>query len=323
MMLPMELLVEEFMRAFHVPGFVRPYLHLFAGRDEMQLVVSLNGKSMTAKEIASLLQISLAEMQASLEKACWRGILKREIRDGETFFTAATFYERLDSYAKYGNYHVIPKKVRRKLDKWCFEEYLRRNGGFNKAVSGEPGYEKSHSETVLLLQDVEKLIDSAASVRVLPCNCKMLADNCDFSREVCLELRRDPGEGFEGRELSREEAKKLLRRLDREGLMHIAAPPEWNESACIHICNCCICCCYPLRAAQMLGTKGRWPKSLYTALYHREKCLYCGLCVKRCPNGAFYGDGKSIAFDPDLCWGCGVCANACPGGAITMERIPR
>lgn len=324
-------LLEDFARVFQAPDFVKPYLHLFATGEEMRLVVMLDGKSLTGEEIAALLQKSPAEMAAFLDQAFQRRILNRESEGGKTLYRAATFYDRLDHYAKYGNYYVIPRKVRKKLDEWCFEEYIKRNDYFKKVLDNDPEYEKCHNEWVLLVHEVEEMIDAAASVRVLPCNCKMLADNCDFSREICLQLEQKPGGRTEGRELTKEEAKRLVRKLDREGLMHTGGPPNWKEAGPGYVCNCCACCCYPFRAARRLGTKGKWPKSRYVARYDREKCHYCGLCTKRCHFGAFYQDGteiekdgivrKNVAFNPDLCWGCGLCANACPGRAITMERI--
>lgn len=324
-------LMGEFARVFQAPDFVKPYLHLFATAEEMRLVVLLDGRSLTAGEIASVMQVAPEEMTVFLEQACRRRILKREVRERAVLFGAATFYDRLDHYAKYGNYYVIPRKARRQLDEWCFEEYLRRNDYFKQVLEKDPDYEKCHNEWVLLLSEVEEMIAAADSIRVLPCNCKMLADNCGFSREVCLELWQGSPEEAEGRELSKEEARRLVRRLDREGLMHTGGPPDWEETGRGHVCNCCICCCYPLRAARRLGTKGKWPRSRYIAVYDRERCHYCGLCTKRCPFGAFYHDGgeivkegiarKNVVFDSELCWGCGLCFNACPGQAITMERI--
>ncbi len=74
------------------------------------------------------------------------------------------------------------------MDQWCFEEYLKRNDHFRLAVNGDPGYQERHNEAVLLLQEAERLVDNAPVIRVVPCNCKMLADHCGHSREICLVL---------------------------------------------------------------------------------------------------------------------------------------
>lgn len=324
-------LLDEFMKVFRAPDFIRPYLHFFVTEPEIRLISGLGQKSMTGEETAVLLGEPFEKINDLLEQAYRRHIVDKSVEDGVTLFSAGDFYSRLDYYSMFGNYHVLPKKIRRKLDEWCFEEYLKRNGYFKNVLSNDPEYLSCHNEWVLLLNEVEDMIDFAARIRVLPCNCKMLANNCGYSREICIYFDKTITDRTAGRELTREEARELVRKLDREGLMHTGGPYNWKEAGPAVVCNCCSCCCYPFRAAMKLGTKGKWPKSRYLAGYEREKCLLCGLCVRRCHFGAFYLDGseverngksfKSVAFNNDLCWGCGLCANTCPGGAIVMEEI--
>lgn len=324
-------LFKDFSRVFGAPAFIEPYLHFFATEEEMRLVVALGDRSLTAEEIASLLKKPQGDAKGLLEMAYQRQVLDRGEKDGAVRYRVGSFYDRLDNFCKFGNYYVLPKKTRDRLDQWCFEEYLKRNHYFEKVLQGEPDYRDCHNEYVLLLDEVEDMIDAAPVVRLLPCNCKMLADRCDHSREVCLIL--DPkriSDRTGGRDLSREEAKELVRKLDREGLMHTGGPPDWRDQGPGVICNCCACCCYPFRAARQLGTHGKWPRSRYLADYDRTKCLFCGLCARRCHFGAFYFDGTkiekdgkqkaSVSFNPELCWGCGICANACSSGAISMKK---
>jgi NAD-dependent dihydropyrimidine dehydrogenase PreA subunit len=133
-----------------------------------------------------------------------------------------------------------------------------------------------------------------------------------------------------GRRLTKEEAKDLVRRADKKGLMH-TADSEWQSRGLHAICNCCACDCYLFRTAQELGSKGVWPKSRYIAAYNPELCTFCGACVKRCHFDAFYHNDstveiegrlkKNVLFDPEKCWGCGLCANTCPAEAIAMEGL--
>jgi ferredoxin len=189
------------------------------------------------------------------------------------------------------------------------------------------------NDTILLLHEVEEMIDAAAHVVVQPCDCRRLGQNCQRPVETCIWLDGGALAALErgyGRRLTRDEAKALVRRADRQGLMH-TGDSEWRSRGLHAICNCCACDCYPFRAARELGSKGSWPRSRYVAVHDRDRCTLCGACVRRCHFAAFYHDAplvavgdslkKNVVFDPERCWGCGLCANTCPAGAVRMEPL--
>lgn len=322
---------EEFMELFQAPDFIKPYLHHFVTEQEMELIVKLKGRSLTADDIAVLIDAPVLEVCSLLEQGYQREVLNREVKEGVVYYKAADFYARLDNYCKWGNYYVLPKGIRRKLDQWCYDEFLLRYDNFKKVIENDPEYDNCFNEWVILLSEVEEMIDHAEQIRVVPCNCKMLADNCDRPREVCLYFDDQITDRTGGRSLTKDEARKLVHYADQRGLMHTGGPYNWREVGPNVVCNCCADCCYPFRAALLFGTKGKWPKSRYIARYNPDKCRLCGRCVQRCHFGAFYYDGtvveqegrtrKNIAFNPELCWGCGLCANTCPENAVVMEKL--
>lgn len=56
------------------------------------------------------------------------------------------------------------------------------------------------------------------------------------------------------------------------------------------------------------------------AIYHEEKCTYCGVCVSLCRFDAIHSsDEGNISIDPFSCEGCRVCALSCPAQAIEMK----
>jgi Pyruvate/2-oxoacid:ferredoxin oxidoreductase delta subunit len=309
------------MAVFRAPEFVKPYWHHFVTEQEMELVARMDSRRLSRDEIASLFVEPVPDVDRLLEEAYRRFVVNKEEKEGVVYYTAGEFYDRLDNQCKFGNYYVLPPKIRRRLDRWCYEEYLQRHNYFQLVVDNDPDYDNCHNELILLASEVEEMIGAAESIMALPCNCKMLADNCDRPREVCMFFDNHITDRTGGRYLSKEEARELLRMADRSGLIHTGGPYNWREKGLAAVCNCCADCCYPLRAAQQLGTKGKWPKSRYIARYDADKCRLCGRCLKRCQFGAFYDDGSTMAFNPDLCWGCGLCANTCPEGAITMEKV--
>ncbi len=50
----------------------------------------------------------------------------------------------------------------------------------------------------------------------------------------------------------------------------------------------------------------------------RDKCVYCGICAKTCPQGAIEVNRaeKDWRIDGDKCVGCMACAEKCPKKAI-------
>ncbi len=52
-----------------------------------------------------------------------------------------------------------------------------------------------------------------------------------------------------------------------------------------------------------------------------EKCVYCTLCAKKCPQEAIAVDRaeKSWTLDDKKCVSCGLCASSCPKKAIEMK----
>lgn len=51
-----------------------------------------------------------------------------------------------------------------------------------------------------------------------------------------------------------------------------------------------------------------------------DKCVFCGLCAKNCPQGALQVDraSKSWKLDETLCVSCGLCVEKCPKKCIEM-----
>ncbi len=70
---------------------------------------------------------------------------------------------------------------------------------------------------------------------------------------------------------------------------------------------------------QWLGE--RFALSVYT---HRERCVKCGLCLSRCPSGAFEQDNEGYpSCDRERCIHCLRCAHYCPQLALSVFRKKR
>jgi len=353
-------MVEAFCSAFGVWDEARPYLGLMVDEEEMRLVLALGQEACTVAEVAGRLRLEPEAAAALLDRAYGRHVVDREMHEGRLLYKASRFDRRLDQVAKHGRWNEVPAEVRRALDRHFLADFVeqhrpaveammqaRRIGDSDPEIEGR----RPPNDALLLLHEVEEMIDAATHIALEPCDCRRLGEHCGRPVETCIWLDDLALEAMErghstaersgvgGRRLSREEAKDVVRRADKAGLMH-TGDPQWRARGLGAICNCCACDCYPFRAAQILGSKGTWPRSRYLARYEPEACNLCGACVKRCHFWAFYHDGErvvtlaspgvgsggkerpSVSYDPALCWGCGLCANTCPTGAITMEPLP-
>ncbi len=327
-------LVDEFVAMFGVWEEAGPYLTLMFSEQEMQLIVRMAGRTLSADELAAEIALSVAEAEPLLDSCYRRRLMDRALRDGVPVFTSTDLYRFLNHFARYERWDEIPPAGRQSLDRRFLAEFIARvRPGVEGKLSGRLTGSALPNDAVMLLHEVDAMLDAATDIVVQPCDCRRLAQNCDRPVEVCIWLddgARDALARGHGRQLTREEAKELVRWADKKGLMH-TADSDWHNRGLHAICNCCGCDCYPFRAARELGSEHLWPQRRYVAAYDPAACSVCGLCVQRCHFEAFFHDGTTaevkgksklvVHYDSGRCWGCGLCANACPAAAIVMEPL--
>ena len=135
-------------------------------------------------------------------------------------------------------------------------------------------------------------LDKYDTFTVSDCSCRqsrrVIDEGCGhLEQEICIQM----GEGAEyykrtgrGREITREEAKEIIKFAENNGLMHEMPHTDGlGESAAI--CNCCGCSCFSLRLATLFNTPDSI-RSNFTAKVEKENCVACGQCVENCPVNA-------------------------------------
>jgi NAD-dependent dihydropyrimidine dehydrogenase PreA subunit len=164
-------------------------------------------------------------------------------------------------------------------------------------------------------------------------SCKKPMKRCGF---VGLPPQTPLGENVVGRE----EASKLLTRLEKMGHVHLAfygftmgaESPQF-----VGTCNCCSCCCGVFHGAKLAGVSEGPQRSNYRAVINEETCTACGACILRCPVDAISEGPKRLPVGPlcaavelepgrsvvdrEKCIGCGVCVIGCAPNAIVMEPV--
>ena len=184
-----------------------------------------------------------------------------------------------------------------------------------------------HFAQVLPIEDVEKAIDVASSITRMPCGCRFISTG-KADKRYCFGLALDshgvlnefPDAASSLEVLEKEEAKKIFRKYDEEGLMHSiwTGITPYIEG----ICNCDRDC-LPYKSYIEKGGPPNFFRSEYICQVDPDTCTGCKDCMKQCQFGSqFYSSalGK-VYIDPERCYGCGVCRAACPNDAI--ELIPR
>ena len=174
---------------------------------------------------------------------------------------------------------------------------------------------------ILTFENMIEIVDTAKKIAVTNCTCRLSMKKCDAPVEVCLQIDRGADYAIErgsGREISKEEAHKIIQNCAEAGLIHVTM----NKAGLGHfICNCCGCCC---ESFSMLISHGvtLCDPSRYQPDVDEEACTLCGACVERCVFNAISTDAGEVAMvDIEKCMGCGQCAIVCPEEAISMKEI--
>jgi NAD-dependent dihydropyrimidine dehydrogenase PreA subunit len=249
-------------------------------------------------------------------------------------YIPARFYDRLEELSMYGDWDAIPAEVREEISGWWLREYAAKIAPVVENIKKDPdAYQQIKQKDFLLLEEALAQVAAAECHAVVNCDCRSSTQGCSRMVESCIRL--DDGARYTlerglGRAVSREECQQIVLATDREGLMHIGTR-QWQGHGLFGFCNCCTCCCFPLRASRLLGSDRVYPRVHFRARRRVEDCTHCGLCAKRCPYGAFHRDGttvqvkgkarRAVGFDPAKCYGCGLCMTGCPEGCIDMAPL--
>ncbi|HNY65854.1 MAG TPA: 4Fe-4S binding protein [Deltaproteobacteria bacterium] len=183
-------------------------------------------------------------------------------------------------------------------------------------------------ERVVPTQEVSALIDKFDEIALGHCFCRhhkdIMGTPCKQTkeRENCFTFgksaRYTTEQGF-ARMITKDEARRVLKKAEEDGLVHKAYHPNFDTSKDeTSVCNCCRCCCgngVDNMVAPIVNTTN------YLAVIDKELCISCGTCVQRCHTGAAFlgNDGKSERHE-EMCIGCGVCAHFCPANAISLKE---
>ena len=182
----------------------------------------------------------------------------------------------------------------------------------------------NHWGQVVPLEDVEQIIDLQSSIVRLPCVCRKLTTGREarycFGIGVDLTgiLGKYPDYSHSFEVLEKEEAKKMLRSFDQQGLVHSI----WTFKTPYvgGLCNCDQDC----MAYRMTVKEKLLPimfRAEYVATIDWDLCSGCKKCISQCQFGAilYSVTQKRSNINVMQCYGCGVCRTVCDKGAIQLK----
>jgi hypothetical protein len=113
---------------------------------------------------------------------------------------------------------------------------------------------RQHGGFALKTGEAEQIVEASAWVAIGKCACRQTFHNCGapieaeiavgFGKEVYADAEH------EFRQVSKEQAKSVIKQCREAGLMSIMMQCRGHYYA---ICNCCQCCCVPFRLKKRYG----------------------------------------------------------------------
>ncbi|MEO0091420.1 MAG: 4Fe-4S binding protein [candidate division WOR-3 bacterium] len=186
-----------------------------------------------------------------------------------------------------------------------------------------------HFGQVLPIEDVEKVIDLVNNITRLPCGCRYITTGKSDER-YCFGVSvgplgskgTEPDSSFEV--LCKDQAKKLFRQFDQEGLIHSI----WTGVTpfIIGICNCDYDC-LAYRSYIVNNGPSYYFRAEYICEVNWDLCRGCKKCIQQCQFSALYYSisNQKVYINPRKCFGCGVCRSVCSQNAISLilrEKSP-
>jgi ferredoxin len=182
---------------------------------------------------------------------------------------------------------------------------------------------KRHQTQILPLEEVEKVLEMSTNIVRYECICRKergvrnvrFCFGINTAQDYLNLVGEYPDYLGKFEVFSKEEATKLIRQLDTDGLVHLILTNSFYIET---ICNCdaIYCPAIKFRNRNFKSTL----KAEFVSRIDWEKCNGCRECMKMCSFGAIsYSPAiEKCVINQFKCCGAGVCRAVCPTGAITM-----
>jgi ferredoxin len=172
-------------------------------------------------------------------------------------------------------------------------------------------------------EDVLGIIDAQERIAIAPCVCRttreLIGKSCEKSLENCFSFGSHADYYVEnglGRYIDKDEARAIVKRNEREGLVM----QPFNSQKIGGMCSCCGDCCGVLRSLRAQPRPAESVQSNYYAVVDAGACTGCETCAERCQVDAVDFTDAVAVINRDRCIGCGLCVTTCPTEALELVQ---
>jgi ferredoxin len=321
--------------------------------DEVEFLQDFPTMPKSLDDIAQIKGTDRDELSVKLDKMSKDGLLYRYTRGDKVYYYLQDLYSVWRTYSWPG----ASGDNKQEIAYFQYESFPEFIAPFEhvseKGLRVIPIEQTVDDPRVILpYEAVSKMLDSYTYFCVTHCGCRDRKNNnpnlddCKYPVENCLhfdKLAHYAVENGLGKEITKQEAEKILRDAAELGLVHGISNQQMGTDT---ICNCCKCCCMWFETMYRCKHNGTLTQSNFHISIEQGTCTGCGLCVKRCPMEAISladsadakgrkttvinvqgvekqlvnKTGKVSIANTDLCIGCGVCAYKCPSKSMKLIR---
>jgi ferredoxin len=169
-------------------------------------------------------------------------------------------------------------------------------------------------------EEAERLVVQAGQIYLRECPCRSQRQVCPREKwEVCMLFEHASEQDRQrARMIAADEAVTIIRMTTERGDIHQLFYFQ-DGTRPFELCNCCTCCCFPLREAKEKGDYTQQLRCGYVAVTDAAVCTGCGSCLESCFFEARRLEDGVLHVIDERCFGCGRCIAGCPQDAIRLE----
>jgi electron transport complex protein RnfB len=314
-----------------IPEFYALVEALFSP-EEAEVNNAMTRRPVTTADLAAQMARDEAAISPVLEKMADKGLCSTYLSAGTRYYQGAAFMPGIFEY------QFLPGRATERDKK-----IARLIRDYKHAYTAAAGEQKLNFPVTRVItvdrkinagnrihtyDQVATYVDRYDPIAVGTCYCRHAAglngeDVRDLPMDVCMWFGKHAEYAIErlgGRRLTRQQARELLDRTEKAGLVHMSR----NTTEEIDfLCNCDRWHCEVITGVLKHAKPAMFFNSGFQPRFDPDRCTACEACLHRCPAAALtLGDQALPIVNLDRCFGCAVCATGCPEQAIGMEAKP-